>query len=103
MHFRREAYKHFPANQHKTPSRLSPSGHYVRVCSIKGGNMKKTIAYLTITAALAVAPVTFTGCSIMQGRESAGAYTNDKKVAASIKTQLYKDSVVKGTQVDVNV
>lgn len=65
--------------------------------------MKKTIAYLTITAALAFAPVAFTGCSIMQGRESAGQYTNDKKIAATIKASLYKDSIVKGTQVDVNV
>jgi len=46
--------------------------------------MKKTFAYLTITAALAIAPLTFTGCSIMQGRESAGAYTHDKEIAAKI-------------------
>jgi hyperosmotically inducible periplasmic protein len=65
--------------------------------------MKKTFAYLTITAALAIAPLTFTGCSIMQGRESAGAYTHDKEIAAKIKTQMYKDPIVKGTQVDVNV
>jgi osmotically-inducible protein OsmY len=66
--------------------------------------MKKTFAYLTITAALAITPVVFTtGCSIMQGRQSAGAYTNDKEIAAKIKTQLYKDPIVKGTQVDVNV
>jgi len=65
--------------------------------------MKKTIAYLTITAALVVAPVAFTGCSIMQGRESASTYTHDKEIAAKIKTQMYKDPIVKGTQVDVNV
>jgi osmotically-inducible protein OsmY len=70
----------------------------------KEENMKKTIAYLTISAALVIAPVVFTtGCSIMQGRESAGAYTHDKEIAAKIKTQLYKDPIVKGTQVDVNV
>lgn len=66
--------------------------------------MKKTFAYLTITAALAIAPVVLTnGCAVMQKRESAGAYTHDKEIAAKIKTQLYKDSIVKGTQVDVNV
>lgn len=65
--------------------------------------MKKTIAYLTITAALVAAPVAFTGCSVMQGRESAGAYTHDKEIAAKIKAQMYKDKVVKGTQVDVTV
>src|SRR5215467_13440564 len=69
----------------------------------RGGNMKKTIAYLTITTALAIAPLTFTGCAVTQGRESAGAYTHDKEIAAKIKTQMYKDPIVKGTQVDVNV
>jgi len=65
--------------------------------------MKKTFAYIAITTALAIAPVTFTGCAIMQGRESAGQYTHDKEIAAKIKTRLYKDPIVKGTQVDVNV
>jgi osmotically-inducible protein OsmY len=70
----------------------------------KGGNMKKTFAYLTITAALTLAPMVFTtGCSVMQKRETAGQYGKDKEVAAKIKTQLYKDPIVKGTQVEVNV
>ena len=63
--------------------------------------MKKTFAYIAITAALALAPAT--GCAIMQGRESAGQYAHDKEIAAKIKTQLYKDPIVKGTQVEVTV
>jgi osmotically-inducible protein OsmY len=39
----------------------------------------------------------------MQKRESASQYTHDKEVAGKIKTQLYKDPIVKGTQVEVNV
>jgi osmotically-inducible protein OsmY len=66
--------------------------------------MKKTFAYIAITAALTLTPVVFTtGCAVMQKRESAGQYANDKEIAAKIKTQLYKDPVAKGTQVDVNV
>lgn len=66
--------------------------------------MKKTIAYLTITAALTLAPAVFTtGCAVTQGRESAGQYTHDKEIAAKIKAQMYKDPLVKGTQVEVNV
>jgi len=66
--------------------------------------MKKTFAYLTITAALTLAPMVFTtGCSVMQKRESAGAYTHDKEIAAKIKTQLYKDPIAKGTQVEVTM
>jgi osmotically-inducible protein OsmY len=66
--------------------------------------MKKTIAYLTLTAALTLAPMVFTtGCAVMQKRESAGQYTHDKEIAAKIKTKLYKDPIAKGTQVEVNV
>ena len=65
--------------------------------------MKRKIAYLTLTVALALTPLAFTtGCAVTQGRETAGAYAKDKKIQAKIKTALYKDPVVKGTQVEVN-
>jgi osmotically-inducible protein OsmY len=64
--------------------------------------MKRHIAYLTITAALAVAPLVFTtGCAVTQGRESTGAYAKDKEIETKIKTAMYKDKTVKGTQVEV--
>jgi len=63
----------------------------------------KKIACLALTAALALAPVAFTtGCAVTQGRETAGAYAKDKEIQAKIKTALYKDKLVKGTQVEVN-
>ena len=64
--------------------------------------MKRHIAYLTITAALAVAPLVFTtGCAVTQGRENAGSYAKDKEIETKIKTSMYKDKTVKGTQVEV--
>ena len=64
--------------------------------------MKKTIACLTITTALALAPLVFTtGCAVTQGKETAGAYAKDKEIAAKIKTAMYSDHLVKGTQVNV--
>src|SRR5215468_2766129 len=70
----------------------------------KGGHMKKTFAYIAITAALTLTPTVFTtGCAVMQKRETAGQYATDKEIAAKIKTHLYKDPIVKGTQVDVTV
>jgi len=42
-----------------------------------------------------------TGCAVTQGRESAKSYANDKALAAKIKTALYSDPSVKGTQVQV--
>ena len=63
----------------------------------------KKIAYLALTAALAIAPAAFiTGCAVTSGQETAGAYTHDKEIQAKIKTALYKDKLVKGTQVEVN-
>jgi len=63
----------------------------------------KKIAFLTLTAALALAPIAFTtGCAVTQGRESTGAYAKDKEIQAKIKASLYKDKIVKGTQVEVH-
>ena len=65
--------------------------------------MKRKIAYSILTVALVVTPLAFTtGCAVTQGRETAGAYAKDKEIQAKIKAALYKDPVVKGTQVEVN-
>jgi len=64
--------------------------------------MKRKIAYVTLMAGLAFMPLAFTtGCAVTQGRETAGSYAQDKKIQARIKAALYKDPVVKGTQVEV--
>ena len=42
-----------------------------------------------------------TGCAVTSGRESAKAYTQDKEIAGKIKGNMYKDPVVKGTQIEV--
>jgi hyperosmotically inducible periplasmic protein len=66
-------------------------------------SMKKTIAYFLITATVAVAPLVLsTGCAVTQGREGAGQYAKDKEISARIKTAMYSDPAVKGTQVEVN-
>jgi osmotically-inducible protein OsmY len=65
--------------------------------------MKRKIAYLTLAAGLALTPLAFTtGCAVTQHRETAGAYAKDKEIQAKIKTKLYEDKIVKGTQVEVN-
>jgi len=62
----------------------------------------KRIAFAMLTAALALAPVAFTtGCAVTQGQETAGSYAKDKEIQAKIKASLYKDKMVKGTQVEV--
>ena len=62
----------------------------------------KKIAYLALTAALAIAPVAFTtGCAVTSGHETAGEYAKDQEIHAKIKAALYKDKLVKGTQVEV--
>ena len=62
----------------------------------------KKIAYLALMAALSIAPAAFiTGCAVTSGQETAGAYTHDKEIETKIKTSMYKDKLVKGTQVEV--
>jgi osmotically-inducible protein OsmY len=64
--------------------------------------MKRQIAHVILTAGLALAPLAFsTGCAVAHHQETAGAYAKDKEIAASIKTKLYADRDVKGTEIKV--
>lgn len=64
--------------------------------------MKKKIACLLIATTLAVpAMMTMTGCAVVHKQETAGNYAKDKEIAARIKTAMYADPTVKGTQVKV--
>ena len=64
--------------------------------------MKRQIAHVIVTAGLALAPLAFsTGCAVAHHQETAGAYAKDKEIAASIKTKLYADRDVKGTEIKV--
>ncbi len=63
--------------------------------------MKKTIAYLLISTSLALPAVFTSGCAVAQHKETASAYAKDKEIAARIKTAMYGDPTVKGTEVKV--
>lgn len=64
--------------------------------------MTKKITYLLLLATFASVAVTFnTGCAVVQKRETAGQYTDDKTITARVKSALLADPDVKGTQVNV--
>ncbi len=64
--------------------------------------MKKLILNVIVTASLALLPMVFTsGCAVTSGRENARSYVDDKAIAARIKTSMYSDPMVKGTEVKV--
>ena len=64
--------------------------------------MKRIITCLMLTSSLIAVPIVFnTGCAVTSGKESAGNYAKDKEIIAKIKAKMYKDPVVKGTQVEV--
>jgi hyperosmotically inducible periplasmic protein len=64
--------------------------------------MKKQIAYLVMAGALTLLPLSLTtGCAVTSGREGAKAYASDKSIETKIKTAMYADPVVKGTEVSV--
>ena len=63
--------------------------------------MKKQIRYVILAAALACVPLLHTGCAVTRGQQSAGTYIDDKTITGKVKTALYKDSTVKGSDVDV--
>ena len=64
--------------------------------------MRKRIINLLVLSSLGLLPAAFTtGCAVARHQETAGEYGSDAKTTARIKTALYKDPVVKGTQVKV--
>ena len=64
--------------------------------------MKKQISCVLAAATLVSLPLAFTtGCAVTRHQETASAYAKDKEIAARIKTKLYADPDVKGTQVKV--
>lgn len=64
--------------------------------------MKKQIITMLVLASLAGVPAVLTsGCAVMHHQETAKAYGNDAEITARVKTDLYKDPDVKGTEVSV--
>lgn len=64
--------------------------------------MIRKISYVMLMASLTFLPLVFTsGCAVGGGRESVGQYADDKAIASRIKTNLYSDDYVKGSQVEV--
>src|SRR5262245_39695868 len=65
--------------------------------------MKKQIIQLFMLTSLALLPAALTtGCAVTSHQESMSEYGHDAKITAKIKTALYKDKLVKGTQVNVS-
>jgi len=64
--------------------------------------MKRQTIILITCAALSVIPAVLgTGCAVTRHQETAGEYTDDATITAKVKTDLYKDPLVKGTEVNV--
>jgi osmotically-inducible protein OsmY len=63
--------------------------------------MKKQIIHLLIATSMIIPAALTTGCAVARHQETAGQYGTDSKITARIKTNLYKDPAVKGTEVKV--
>ncbi len=64
--------------------------------------MKINSRWVLLATALACAPLALqTGCAVMHGQEGVKAYAKDDAITARIKTAMYADPAVKGTQVKV--
>lgn len=53
-------------------------------------------------AVLAGATIAGSGCAVMRGQESAGAYVDDKVIATTVKAKLLEDKTVGGMSVNVD-
>lgn len=61
--------------------------------------MRKTIQAIWVSAALAVGA---TGCAVMDGQQSAGAYTSDAAITAKVKAKFVEDPVVSAMRLNVD-
>jgi hyperosmotically inducible periplasmic protein len=65
--------------------------------------MKKRIISLLVLSSISLLPAALTtGCAVARHQETAGEYGSDAKATTRIKTALYKDPLVKGTEVKVS-
>jgi len=64
--------------------------------------MNRKITFVMLLAALAATPICFnTGCAAAQRRETVRENVDDKTISTKIKTAMYADPGVKGTEVKV--
>lgn len=64
--------------------------------------MRKQIINLLMFASLVGVPAALTtGCAVAHHQETAGEYGHDAKITAKIKAEMYRDPMVKGTEVNV--
>jgi len=64
--------------------------------------MTKQIINLLVLASLITAPVALTtGCAVAHHQQTAKEYGHDAKLTAQIKAEMYRDPMVKGTEVNV--
>lgn len=60
-------------------------------------NIRTSIATMVAASALALT----SGCSVMRGQESAGAYVDDASITSSIKAKMVEDKTVDASAISV--
>jgi|SRR5947207_3318693 len=64
--------------------------------------MKKRIVSLILSTSLMAVPLALnTGCAVFHHQETAKEYGHDADITARVKADLYRDPVVKGSEVKV--
>lgn len=63
--------------------------------------LKKVATALCVAGSVAMIAISSVGCSGSRYHRSTGAYLDDKSISAKVKTELYADPEVKGTQVSI--
>jgi hyperosmotically inducible periplasmic protein len=62
----------------------------------------RKLNYALLALSLLTAPILISGCAVGGGRETAGQYAHDKEIRSRVKADLYKDPVVKGSEVKID-
>ncbi len=64
-------------------------------------NTARTTALVCAFAALAGMTVLSTGCAVVRGQETAGAYVDDAAITTAVKAKMVEDKTVSATAISV--
>ena len=67
----------------------------------KASNTARTTALVCAFAALAGMTVLSTGCAVVRGQETAGAYVDDAAITTAVKAKMVEDKTVAASSISV--
>jgi osmotically-inducible protein OsmY len=82
---------------------FKPCTSSVQFSSVKSNQEENTMKYVRAIAFAALAGITIigSGCAVVRGQETAGAYVDDAAITTAVKAKFLEDKTVSGLSISV--